>query len=292
MAVFFEKLNRAYELSKACYRIVFYHKHLIWFPLLSSISCVLILISMGFWVFTTPFFDQIVHEIKSRSLQDHQAEFYTLTFIFYLVNYFVIFFFNSALMACTLRILNGQEASVSFGISMATKRITQIFAWALVSATIGLVLKVISDKSNLIGKIISALLGGAWTVLSYFVVPYIIVQGASPWSAFSKSSKLIYQKWGDALRAEFSFLILSGAAMFCWFIFLSFCAFFFAQTHPILLAVMGITGFIVIHLITSTAEGIFRGVLFNYATGRELPIGLQMYTEDFQNHFQSKRLED
>src|SRR5206468_4089381 len=103
-----------------------------------------------------------------------------VTFAYYFCSYFVIIFCNSALVSCALMRFNGQETSIGAGFQAAFARLPQILAWSLVSATVGVLLKVIESAHEKVGEFISAILGTAWTVLTYFVVPVLVVEKLGP----------------------------------------------------------------------------------------------------------------
>ena len=55
--------------------------------------------------------------------------------------------------------------------------------WALVSAVVGLVLRILAGRAReqggimgFISQLVVALLGAAWTMLTYFVVPLIVIE--------------------------------------------------------------------------------------------------------------------
>ena len=122
-----------------------------------------------------------------------------LSFAFYFCTYFVIIFCNSALISCAMMRFNGQEPSVGDGFRMAMARLPQIFAWALVSATVGVLLKVIENAHEKVGYYISMLLGAAWSIMTFFVVPVLVVEKTGPFEAVSRSMSLLRQTWGEAL---------------------------------------------------------------------------------------------
>ena len=110
-----------------------------------------------------------------------------VSFAFYFSTYFVIIFCNSALISCAMMRFNGQEPSVGDGFRMAMSRLPQIFAWALVSATVGMLLKVIENAHEKVGYYISMLLGAAWSIMTFFVVPVLVVEKTGPFEAVGRS---------------------------------------------------------------------------------------------------------
>src|SRR5262249_35476691 len=112
---------------------------------------------------------------------------YVILFAFYAVNYFVIVFFNSALVACAIIRFKGGEPTVSDGLRAASNRLPQILAWALVSATVGIVLRTLESRSEKLGQIAAALVGAAWSIATYFVVPVLVVERVGPVEAVQRS---------------------------------------------------------------------------------------------------------
>lgn len=82
-------------------------------------------------------------------------------------------------------------------------RLPQIFAWALVSATVGVLLKLVENAHEKIGQFISAILGTAWTVVTFFVVPVLVVEKVGPFEAIKRSIALLKKTWGEALAGNF-----------------------------------------------------------------------------------------
>ena len=114
-------------------------------------------------------------------------------------------FFNTAIIACAINRLQGGEPSVGYGFSVAMSRIHLILGWALLSATVGLALRIIEDRSERVGQFVTGLLGMAWTVMSYLVVPILVVEQKGPFAALKESSVLLKKTWGERLVGNSSF---------------------------------------------------------------------------------------
>src|ERR1700722_2822907 len=140
---------------KASGRVLRLDKGLLAFPFLSGIACLLVMGSFALPMFLSGAFtmDENVGEVTHNPLA------YVILFAFYFCNYFVIIFFNSALVACAIIRFNGGSPSVSDGLQAASARLPQIVGWSLVSATVGFVLKIIESQSDRVGEIVSGLLG-------------------------------------------------------------------------------------------------------------------------------------
>src|SRR2546427_298024 len=92
----------------------------------------------------------------------------------------------------------------------------RIAGWALVTATVGLILRAIAERFGFIGKIIAGAIGAAWGIVTYLVVPVLVFEKLRPWAAVKRSGSLLRQTWGEAaggylsLGAIFVLLALPG----------------------------------------------------------------------------------
>src|SRR5262249_51826250 len=127
---------------------------------------------------------------------------WVVMFAYYFCNYFVVVFCNSALISCALIRFNGGTPTVGDGLQAAASRLPQILAWALVSATVGILLKAVENVHERAGQLISGLLGLAWTVLTYFVVPVLVVEKVGPFEAIRRSMAILRKTWGEALVGQ------------------------------------------------------------------------------------------
>lgn len=210
-----QKIRASIELTKASLHVLREEKQLIIFPALSSIALLLVLASFALPVVMFVDFEGVA-ERGGQGLLD-QTLAYVLLFIFYFVNFFVMSFFNAALITCAINRFNGECTNVSTGLRAAADRLPQIFGWALIAATVGVILRAIAERSGLLGRIVIGLIGFVWAVATYFVVPVIVVQGLGPIDAIKQSAGLIRKTWGEAaisnIGVGFLGFLLSLAAL-------------------------------------------------------------------------------
>ena len=129
-------------------------KKLLVFPILSGIVSLIVLLTFALPLLFT---DTFMNNGDFGPIM-----FYGLLFVFYAVSYFVVIFFNTALITCVNARLNGKEATIGDGLSNAMRHFGSILAWALISATVGLILQALEEKFGFIGQIAAVLVGGAW----------------------------------------------------------------------------------------------------------------------------------
>ena len=188
-------------------------------------------------------------------------------FLFYVVTYGIGIFFNAALAICVLRKLAGKAVSILDGLREAGALFPQILGWALLSATVGVLLRTIERRSGFIGGAVTSLLGFAWTVVTFLVVPVLVAEQKGPFDAVRESAQLLRQTWGEDLLAGMGF----GALYFIWSIpgMITFVlgASMIASHLIIALVIMvvAILYFPFLGLVLSTLSTIFDVVLYRYA---------------------------
>jgi hypothetical protein len=203
----FQRITMGWQLIKQAIQVLRLDKELLLFPLISGISCLLVLASFAVPAFLSGALDA-AQENQENVTQNAVA--WVVLFLFYFVNYFVITFFNSALVGCAVIRLKGGDPVVGDGFRAAFARLPQIAGWALVSATVGILLKMIESRSERVGQIIVSLLGMAWSITTFFVVPVLVIEGLGPIDSVKRSVTVIRKTWGEALVANYGigFLVM------------------------------------------------------------------------------------
>ncbi|MHC4400469.1 MAG: DUF6159 family protein [Planctomycetota bacterium] len=194
----FDKLGRGWSLVGQSFRVLKLDKELLLFPLISGVSCLLVLGSFALPLANTSYWELMTEQ---RQIPNDPVA-YLLLFAFYFVNYLVIIYFNSALVACAIIRFKGGDPTLKDGLRAATSCLPQIVAWSLVSATVGLILRIIESSSEKAGRIAAALLGMGWSAATYFAVPILVVERVGPVEAVKRSLGLLKKTWGEALSAN------------------------------------------------------------------------------------------
>ncbi|MBI3860339.1 MAG: hypothetical protein HY290_00435 [Planctomycetia bacterium] len=281
----FDRMANGWELAKASLRVLRVDKELLLFPLVSTICCLVVLGSFVVPLWNSPLVAAVVN--------DHQAPnnpvAYLILFAFYFVNYFVIVFFNSALVSCAIIRFKGGEPTLGDGFRAATNRLPQILAWSLVSATVGVLLRAIESHAEKVGQIISAVLGGVWSIATYFVVPVLVVERVDPFTAVKRSLAVLRHTWGEALTANFGIGFVTFIAMLLvGLVPLVAGGFAMAVNVPLgmVLIALGVAGLFAVALVSSTLDSILLAALYLYAAEGEVPA--QFDKSLFEGAFASK----
>jgi hypothetical protein len=265
-----QRIARTQAIMSSASQILREDKALLLLPIASSV-CLMVLTAS----FAMP---AILEALTGASVSDELARAGSLSyvgmFLFYVVTYGVAIFFNAALAICVLRKLEGKQSTILDGLREALSCFPQILGWAVVSATIGVVLKAIERRSGFVGSIVVRVLGVAWSVATFLVVPVLVAERKGPLEAIQESVQLLRRTWGENLLAGLGF----GLLYFFWAIpgvFGFIIGAGMIASHPflaIVIMVLAILYFPVLGLVLSTMSTIFDVVLYRYAsTGTVTP---------------------
>jgi len=275
----FERISRSWSLAKSSWNVLWQDKKLLVLPFLSGLACLIVLVS-----FVVP----LALVFNRLGLVDDQGDVhvpwwgYLIAFAFYFCNYFVIIFFNSALISCALLRFNGEEATLGDGLGAAGRRLPQILAWSLVSATVGVLLKVIENAHEKIGQFVSAILGTAWSVMTYFVVPVLVVEKVGPFQAVSRSLAILRKTWGEALAGHLGLGFFNLLLFLPGLLLLLGAGLALGGHQPVVLvitlAALGVLALLVASLVSSALATIYLTALYQYAADNQIPRGFDRDT--------------
>jgi hypothetical protein len=266
----FSKVSYTWQLMGASWQVLKQDRKMLIFPLLSFVCCVAVLASFALPIILTDSW----HPPGGEATAGAQVAYYGVLFLFYLCTYFVVTFFNAALIACAVKRMQGGDPTVGDGLRAATARLPLIVGWAFLAATVGLVLRIIEDRSEKVGRLVAGLLGIAWSLATFLAVPVLVLEGKGPVAALKESSSLLKQTWGEQVIGGFSFgvlfflLALPGVALVLIGFVLGPTA---GWVVGGLAAAAGALYLLIAGLVQSAMEGIFRAALYLYARERRAP---------------------
>jgi len=253
---------RSWDMIGESFSVLRKDKKLVLFPILSGMST-LAIAAMYF----LPLFNMGVLE-HYRAYRTVDPTVYAWLFLWYCTNYFVIIFFNCALAACAQIRFGGGEPTIREGMAQAGWKIPSILMWAVVASTVGMILHAIEERSSWLGKIVSAMLGIAWAMATYLIVPVLIFEDDSVFGSIQRSSALLRETWGEQIVSGFSFA-LPSLLLAIPGILLGLAGF---KLHP-LGFLIAVPYFLLLSAAMSAVRGIFTVALYRYATGGEAPAG-------------------
>lgn len=266
----FQRMANGWALTKQSFQVLRLDKELLVFPLVSGISCLLVLASFAAPLWLTGHFD----DPEEMAQQKSNLLAYLVLFAFYLVNYFVVVFFNSALVACAMIRFQGGNPTVADGFRAAWARLPQIGGWALLAATVGVALHALQSSSEKYGALAARFLGMGWTVATAFVVPVLVIERVGPITAVKRSAAILSRAWGEALTANFGIGVIT-LLVYLPAIALTMCGVVVAAAVNvpvgIALVALGIGLILLVGLVSAALNTIIVAALYLYAATGEVP---------------------
>lgn len=268
------KFKASKTIVKESWAVLKQDKEIVWFPIISSLITLAVFIVIGAIYFFLILSGDISSLDGENTESGNNLIAYAMMFAYYLVTFFIVNFFQAGLLIVVQGRFSGQDLSFNDGMRGATDNIRKIFLWSVVGATVGVVLQVISDKLKFTGKIIAWFFGAAWGILTYFSLPALIIGNLGIKDSFKESASIIRKTWGETIIINF------GVGLFFAMLTLLLLAIFIGinvilSSLPVLVitGVMFFLSLIVLSIISSTLNVIFKLVLFNYALNGQIPTG-------------------
>jgi hypothetical protein len=252
------RIGRSFQLVGQSYRILMQDKELMILPLVSGavIAVAVAGFAFGFGV-------------DSVRLQQRGPELYVPLFLMYVVTYTVGIFFQAAVIAGATERMRGGDPTIGSALSAASRRMGSIVMWAIVAATVGVILRAISDRLGFVGRIIVGIVGAAWSLATFFVVPVLVLEDRSVRESFSRSVEVFRKTWGETVVGGINL----GVAAFCAWITLIAISGLLAMLIGAPALALFAAGAVFLMVFFSTLQGIYVASLYRYATDGEAASG-------------------
>lgn len=258
----FDRLSRSFDLVKASAAVLREQRQLLLFPIISGLAVLCI---------AATFFIPL---LVSGGLVHTSGGFaplgYAVTFLAYVVNYFAVFYFNTALVACVMLHYDGRTPTLSDGFAAANARFGAILGYAVISATVGVLLRALQERLPFVGRIVVALIGAGWAVASFLVVPVLVARNTGPVQAVRESAALVKRTWGENLIGNAGMGLAFGIINMAIVVAGAVATAVLVMVHlpllvipVIVLTVMAVLAAVVIH---AALSGIYAASLYRYAT--------------------------
>lgn len=263
------QLSRGFHLTGASLRVLAHDPHLLVLPFLA-------LVFTGFVWFVVIL---TVVALGMAPAPGASGVLYQEVFVAYVITYFLSLYFMSAIVGAAAIRLDGRRPTVSDGVVSANQSFLQIVAWALVAATVGMLLRLTSLRSDEGGRFVSRILGTSWAVATLFVIPAMVLEGLGPIKALRRSRELLKEGWGTHPRGVlgtglvFLLLFSFGLVPLLWGIVI--------EPGNLFGPVVALLYWLLLTSLWSVVHGIFVTTLYHYATDGEAAFG---FTWQALNH--------
>lgn len=184
----FAKIENGWQLAKASASVLRSDKELLMLPALSGVALILVSLSFVVPVFLVGGFDGGFGVVS-----------YAALFLYYLAQYFVIIFFNTALVGAALIRLDGGDPTVADGLRIAWQRLGSILGYAAIAATVGMILRSVRERAGFLGQLVIGIIGFTWSLATFLVVPVLVVKNLGPIEALKESARIMKRTWGEQI---------------------------------------------------------------------------------------------
>ncbi len=194
-------------------------------------------------------------------------------------------FFNGALVAGAHTRLSGGDPTVRSSLGRAASRLSGLVPWALLAATVGLILQALRERAGMIGRFVVDLIGAAWEIATFLVIPAIIIDEAGAVDALKESAELLKRTWGENIAARVGFGLLGFLAMIPAIVILLIAG----ALGDVVLVVGDIAAVVwvaTVIVVLTALNAIFQTALYLYATTGSLPTGFE--DSNLRNSFERK----
>jgi len=274
---FFATIGRGWEMSKLSMAVVKKDPELVVYMIIAGVMSLACLVGISI-----PQFLEMEWAVNPDG--SFTSTYLGFIFVAYMVLSIIVVFWNSAIIANTNIRLTGGDPKFADGVNAALKRLPIIIVWGIIAGTVGLLLKGLegaarSSDNEAIASIIHLIGGFAWWVMTFFMIPHIILEGQSVGDALKSSKSMFFATWGENITSGIGI----GLIAFC-------------IALPLIAATLGLTvvvgpiclffGAITIGLLiawTNAAEQVAVVALYRFAKDGQMPKiyqdnGMQTYT--------------
>ena len=248
-------------LARASWEVLKADKELLLLPVMSGIATILVAAS-----FILPMLSRtgITEEFVTGGNILYLA-------LMYFVLAYITIFFNAALVSAAHERLEGGDPTLRSALAGAASRAGRIIGWALISAVVSIIIRAIEERAGFLGRIVIGLVGMAWSVVTFLVLPIIVIEGAAAGAAVKRSATLFRSTWGENLSAQVGLGIVGFLAMLPAVALMVLGALAGALSGVFI--GVGVLWIVVVAVVIVALSGIFQTALYHFAVDGQAPSG-------------------
>ena len=257
------RLERSWRLGRVSWAVLRSDRALAVFPVAQAIGVLVCLGIFGGLIAATG--------LDTRSGKEGLEPIgYVFVVLLYLAVAMVTTYFQAALTFAANDRLEGRATTFRDAAGKANSMLHRLLPWACVQATVSIVIRALEDR-GIFGQILAGLLGAAWSVITFLVVPIIVLEDLGPIDALKRSGQLVRHTWGENIAAQFGFGLLAFIAGLPGLIVLGAGIGSGSVAAAVILGTIGALWLAAVTVVISAMNGIYRTALYRYAVDGEAP---------------------
>ncbi|HLE38038.1 MAG TPA: DUF6159 family protein [Acidimicrobiia bacterium] len=256
------RISRTFELAGSSWRVLKADKELILLPVMSLIATIAVAVS-----FLIPLLDSCTADTGGGTASCELATTdYVLLGMMYVALAFITIFFNAALVYAANQRMSGGDPTVGSALRGAALRVHRIFPWALVSATVSVILRAIEERAGVFGRIIAGIAGIAWALVTFLVIPVLVIEDVGVREAVKRSGAMFKRTWGENVAAQVGFGLLGFLLVLPAIAVIAF-GFGTGGVTAVVLVAAGVAWILLVSLVLAALSGVFQTALYHFAAG-------------------------
>jgi hypothetical protein len=257
------RFQMSWEIAKRSWAVLRADKTLAWFPVLSALGSLVVFGIIG-GLFLVAGIDD------SSTGTTLQPIGWVLIVVMYLALAMVQTYFLAGLVAGADLRLRGQDSTLKGALEIANSRLHRLLPWAIVTATVTMVLQAIEERFGIVGTIVARLVGLAWNLVTFLVVPILVLEDLGVGDALKRSKDLFKKTWGENVIGQFG-LGAVGMLLALPGLILIGVGVAIGTAGIIVLGAIGVIWLVASAVIVSALSGIYRTALYHYAANGQVP---------------------
>lgn len=254
------RVANTWRLTKTSWSLLKQDRELLWLPVLSMLTILAIVAAAAVVGFVTGSFDA---DGGAESLGGSAL---VLGLVFAFVATATVVFFEGALVAGAHERMTGGDPTVRSAMSKAASRLPSLLGWALITMTVGLVLRFLRERLGWLGQMLTFLAEAAWGVATYLVVPAIIIDDFRSFAGVKQSMSLVKRTWGENLISQAGFGLLGFVLALPVVLVAVLIAALVPGVGTVVGIVVGVAGVLAISVVIGALGQYFKTALYEYAT--------------------------
>jgi Family of unknown function (DUF6159) len=261
------RIQTSWEMAKRSWAVLRSDKSLAWFPVFSLLGSLVVIGAFAGLVAATG--------LDKDGTKDSLAPIgYVFIVLAYLGLAFVQTYFLAALVAGADARLQNRHSTVSTALQVANSRLHRLLPWAIVTATVTMILQAIEERFGFIGRLVAGLVGLAWNLITFLTIPILVLEDLGVGAALRRSKDLFKKTWGENVVGQAGLGIVGFLAALPGVILIAIGA-AIGTAGLIVFGAIGVAWIIVSATVVAALSGIYRTVLYRFASTGQVPAAFE-----------------